>query len=362
MLEGFTLSYLAAVGILWFGLWGSAYVFVRMRPWRAQTRWARLGVRFLLSFGTLALVCLTLETGFALFYDATDSFSLVKTSQRWTARHVRLNNMDYRDRKDFTAAKPDDRYRILLLGDSFAYGHGIADVDKRFGDLLEQRCQQTFGAVEIYNVSEPGLSTAGEVKRLEEFAQRGPQSDAVLLIYNLNDLDDVAEESRYMVGTIILDKPSNVLFRESYLLNFLYYRYKQFSRPEFRDYFRWLTESYRGETWKRQTANFDSLRKQCDALGVKLLVVVFPFLHNLGAEYPFRHAHANLAEYWRPRADGYLDLLEVMEWNSSKDLVVNQFDAHPNETAHRLAAEAIWSDLLKSFLNDELSQDSRPGK
>ena len=44
---------------------------------------------------------------------------------------------------------------------------------------------------------------------------------------------------------------------------------------------------------------------------------------------------------WERLSVPHLDLLDVFEGEPPEDLVVNPYDAHPNEHAHRLAAAAI---------------------
>ena len=81
----------------------------------------------------------------------------------------------------------------------------------------------------------------------------------------------------------------------------------------------------------------------------ELRVVVFPFLHNLGSDYPFRTAHQQLVEFCENKNMRVLDLEPVLATRAASDLTVNRFDAHPNELAHELAAKAIRSELLSDF-------------
>lgn len=355
MLQGFSEQYLLAMGGVWVALLLSLFLFAATKIWRSSKRVCRWGARvFLVSWVTLATACL-FETCFALFYDATDSFGLAKTSQRWNQRHIHLNNFGFRDRKDFTLKPKEAVFRLLLVGDSFTFGHGVAEPEGRFGDILEQRGREaTGGRFEIYNLSQPGLSTAGAIQLLTQQFQSGMTGDAVLYVYNLNDVEDLSEDSKYIIGTIILDQPQNVILREAYLPNFLYYRFSQLSRPEVRDYFHWLQDAYTGDAWKRQAEQFDRLRELCQAHDVTLSVVVFPFLHDLG-DYKFSQAHQTLMWYWKEHETPTLDLLPVMRYHQNERLVVNRYDAHPNERAHALAADAIWSELLKLQLENRRS-------
>ena len=355
MLDGFSDEYLIVIGLAWLAVILSPLFVGWLQPWRSRRAWLRRATKVGLCLWTLAFTLLGAETAFALFYDTTDTFALCKTSKRWYERHVQPNNMGFRDRKTFTPQKPSGRQRIVLLGDSFAFGHGIKDPADRFGDVVEARCvEASGGAWELYNLSQPGLPTSLMLKRLDQLADDGFELDVLLLAYNLNDVEDLDENSRYIVGTIILDQPSNWVLSECYLPNFLYYRSSQFSRPEVRDYFDWLTAAYEGEGWARQRAQLDELREWCDRNEVELLVVMFPFLHTLGESYKFGPAHQTLNDYWRSHDVPVLDLLDVLQPHAAEGLTVNRFDGHPNERAHALAGEAMWEDLLKERINGKV--------
>ena len=360
MLVGLPEDYLIVSGIGWGTVILAMVIFASLRPWKAHTRIVRILARLFLAVWTLIVLLASLETGFALLYDTTDSFSLTNVSRRWYERHVRYNNMGYRDDKSFQLTVPKGEKRIMIIGDSFTFGHGIADIANRFSDVLENRCHQELGANwEIDNFALPALATSSQLSLLRELGERGLQADLCLLVYCLNDIEDLVPDSRIIVGTIILDLPSHWLFRRTYFPNFLYYRYRQFSRPEVRGYFEWLAEAYRGPVWNEQVKQLDELRHWCSDSETPLLVALFPFLTNLGPEYPFEEAHRKLRDYFARHQVPCLDLLETFRAHRNERLVVNRFDAHPNERAHALAAEAIWDNLLEDRLRQVTPEPKR---
>src|SRR5262249_37218153 len=120
----------------------------------------------------------------------------------------------------------------------------------------------------------------------------------------------------------------------------------QAQRPEVRNYYGDLADAYRSVAWNGMREKLDELRWFCKKQQIDLRIVIFPFLHNLGPDYPFDAAHERIAEFCRQAAVPCLDLKPARLPHVGEGLTVNRFDAHPNERAHALAAEAIEKDLL----------------
>jgi hypothetical protein len=81
----------------------------------------------------------------------------------------------------------------------------------------------------------------------------------------------------------------------------------------------------------------------------ELMVVTFPFLHDLGDDYAYRDVHERLDPFWNASDVPQLDLLPIYEGYEPGKLAVGSVDAHPNEFEHGLAAAAIGE-----FLEPEL--------
>ena len=103
--------------------------------------------------------------------------------------------------------------------------------------------------------------------------------------------------------------------------------------------------------WPGYQNRLERLRSAVVTGGGELLVVTFPYLDQLGPNYPFRAVHRQLDQFWKDLGVPHLDLLPVYERNLERALVVNRFDAHPNELAHGIAAEAM-DDFLAHQIRD----------
>jgi len=352
MLVGLSPEYVQWMLAAWAALAFYVLAVLFLRPWRERRGLVRTGFKISLSLWLLAFAAVLAETLFVSLYSTTDAFGLSLVSQRWNERFVQRNNWECRDRKRYEGDIPPGRKRLAIVGDSFAFGHGVRRIEDRFGDLLERRLNaETSDRWEVYNLAEPGADTGWESRTLHALGREYKfRADVVLLSYVLNDLEDLVPENKYIVGTIILDNPQNFFCRRFYLPNFLYYRMTQFRRPEFRNYFSWLKDAYSGDIWARQRKRLDSVKRWCDEHHAKLAVVVFPFLNNFRKDYIFEEAHGVLKNYFAETKTPELDLLPVYRRVEGQSLVVGSFDAHPNETAHRIAAEEIWTHLLKDLV------------
>ena len=307
----------------------------------------------------IVLVGLTgVELYFAVVYDTTDSFSMTNVSKKWFSMHVEPGQRPlklggglgilYRDDHDLPASRADgDHEHVVFVGDSFTFGHGVKRVGDRFSNLLADSLDADHpGRFGVTNLSNAGVDLHWVEKLLQElFAAKFPV-DRVVYVVCLNDIETFHPRHETYYVDLQQHAPSFFLWKHTYFFNLMYFRLRQFTVPDFHDYYQFVREYYDGEPWLRMQRKLDAVAALCRAHGAQLDVVVFPFLHNLGADYPFREVHAQWAEWGRRRGVGVLDLVETLEPHVGEGLTVNRYDAHPNERAHKLVAEALRAGLF----------------
>jgi hypothetical protein len=103
-----------------------------------------------------------------------------------------------------------DRIRILLLGDSYVYGTGLRDFDRRLGDLLEEELNKKTkpGTFEVVTLAEGGASTYLQASWLASIEESGSAYmddkglqrvlepfDALVLGYVNNDVVPLVEQT-----------------------------------------------------------------------------------------------------------------------------------------------------------------------
>lgn len=171
---------------------GCGWVGLEFRRWRGEARGVGIPVALLIGFLPLSLI--PLETYFRFVYDASDANANLRTCRHWHRRHVQLNEWGYRDVEFEPMERFDESLRIVLLGDSFAFGQGI---DER-ADLLNVQLERALGeagtgdrAVRVFNLAHWGIDTQQET---EIFLADGVslRPHAVVLVYCFNDISKAA--------------------------------------------------------------------------------------------------------------------------------------------------------------------------
>jgi hypothetical protein len=84
-------------------------------------------------------------------------------------------------------------------------------------------------------------------------------------------------------------------------------------------------------------------------------VVIFPlFPYGWGDNYPFSYIHEKLHSVLEKAGLPYVDLLpHLKDLDHSSLEYIPYNDPHPSELADRIAAEALWQELMRSGLTPE---------
>jgi lysophospholipase L1-like esterase len=256
-----------------------------------------------------------------------------------------INSRGYRD-LERTIPKPARVRRVVCLGDSFTWGVGVL-----FGDAWPQRVERLLARDgqrwEAVNLGEPGLNTVQEASKLDaEGLAYGP--DVVVLAYVLNDSEDAnAAETRRAADWLedrrrAASAPPSLLDRSA-LLSLVRVRLKATieNRRRIADFHAMYAEDYQG--WAEGRRALRAIGGLCRAHGVPLVVAIFPLFGNpLDDSYPFTGEHAKVASAAAEAGAKVLDLLPQYRGLDWRLLVVDgAADEHPNEVAHRIAAQAI---------------------
>ena len=106
---------------------------------------------------------------------------------RFQRAAVRTNSCGMRG-PDYTIAKPENTFRIAVIGDSFTFGWGVEESQTFVAQMEQTLNRHSKGAprYEVMNFGVPGYSTFQEVARFEELALDF-SPDAVVVFFVEND-------------------------------------------------------------------------------------------------------------------------------------------------------------------------------
>jgi len=287
------------------------------------------------------------ETYYRYVYDESDSMNITLTSLKWYKKHFRYNNFGFRDNVDYVLQAPVDRPRISFLGDSFTAGAGINDVEDRFVNIIRKE-----NSWDVHSLATCGDDTLTELKIVEKLAASDYQTDFYILVYNLNDATDMSSDGRSAMRRIIANyESSSILRNRSYFIDTMYYRYKRQHDQKVKDHFYLLPNDYQGESWGHMTSALLRLNKLVRDRGAKLLVVIFPLVHAIDREkaYPYQAIHTQMNNLLEENSIPYTDLLDPLLQYRDRQLTANRYDGHPNDFAHRVAAEHIRNLIVQQL-------------
>jgi hypothetical protein len=349
--------------VLGMGLWLLLMVVTPPLLVRLRRRWKesrrRIRVVYFSLTVWLCLVPLTLlEVGFALLYDTTDSFDMTNVSNRWFDVHVAPDvrqlafsegtGISFRGPDEFPLQPPDSVEHVVFLGDSFTFGHGVPSVSDRFSNILDTSLSAGTRSADlrkpdclVSNLSWPGTDLLWVESVLQHVFATGGRIDRAVYVLCLNDIESLHDPRMKQSTELQTFDPPTFLFRDTYFYNWLYFRSQLLFRSDVRDYYSFVLEYYSSEPWERFAVALMRTQTLCRDNDCELSVVVFPFMHNLGPEYPFRGIHEQIVELCEQRQIPVVDLEPDLTARASAGLTVNRFDAHPNEQAHAIVAETI---------------------
>ncbi len=295
-------------------------------------------------------------------------------------RFVRLNHEGFRDVEHALHRRSGVR-RLLLVGDSYAFGAGLRDTSERFGEQLQSALAAASGEEwEVIIVSRPGVNTLDETALLERGLAYAP--DAVLLLYVFNDANylagrraagEIAErpgravraeaerepvfETPRSVGALL--HPIRLLYWNSFLFQELYVRWrfakikliKRGGSPAAKDVYR-TPELLRQHLM--DLARFVSL---ADSANTPVRIV--PIDQGVPSDSDRTDRYRTFVEAARAVGLPVWTLGDAYRGVALDEMVVNRFDGHPNAVGIQLAVDVIAPKLLAEMLSPTDTVPSR---
>jgi lysophospholipase L1-like esterase len=340
--------------------------FVKLLDFRRSRRKARrptwpanLGLGLCLSLGLVT----SIEWYYALFVDRCDSFNKTNLSKRWFELHFdrQRNNETFRDSRDLHPRIPRGLRRIIFLGDSFTAGHGVPNLEDRFSNQFEADLEKRFpGRFVVANMGECGYDITLVDGLIDVLIGKRYDVDTVVYAYVLNDIEWFDPRTSELIKSVQSREPRFFLFSQTYFLNWAYCRSQVFAGSSGGDYFPHLRDAYDGPAWDKVANRLIAMRDKCRNAGIDFRLMLFPFIQSIGPDYSFQPVHEKIAAFCQREGIPFCDVTSLYRRHLKEGLVVSRFDAHPNERAHRLAADVLRDELFADLFHPESSPRERP--
>lgn len=253
----------------------------------------------------------------------------------------------------FRGAEPSPasgRRRIVLVGDSFAFGYGVAD-DETLAHFIEGELRSAHGAeVEVLNLGVPGYGVHQMDALVRKTLDRY-RPDVVIL--QMVKADVLRQPPASQTSGAWLDEGVRAVLRRSALAAIVMPPLKRALMVlRGTDAASILSEAVVRELWARDAGRINALHAYLAGRGIPLVFV----------PYTAHESHRALVEMARSDLnDGILIVddmyrrmreysLEHHEARIENDLLRIPDDNHPTGASYRIAAEAVVETLVKANL------------
>lgn len=273
----------------------------------------------------------------------------------------------------YSINKKEGIFRILVLGDSTAYGQGVKRTETFSKRLEEMLNNDGKGRFEVINSGFCGIDTMQELEILlnngpdkinrpelpgEGYQGMAYRPDMILLQYTVgNDAQWYGPGGlelypphrwkdgvrRYNYGDYAIPLSETIdrwLTKNSRFYLFFLNKYHGFlTRLGLRNEVDRIRAMYQPHLvgWQRSAYALGRIGEIARANSIPAVIVIWA----TGNDNSLADVHKLVGSVGRERGFHVLDLAEAVEW-PKEDFAVSKTDGHPNAKAHNIAAEAIY--------------------
>ncbi|MCP1385659.1 GDSL-type esterase/lipase family protein [Runella salmonicolor] len=282
-----------------------------------------------------------LEIAF-MFVSQSHEGDLSKASQIWFAKYWKpITAEGYRD---FPKTGVEKKKKVLVLGDSFAAGHGLDKTEERFSDQLEQKLGADKYAV--YNLGVSGSDTRDEFQRLQKFPVK---PDVLVLEYFPNDIERAARDAKLTLAEfkpyddIKLPGIGSLVMR-FYLPNYIYWQFPHMPPASITDF---VQKSYTDTTILNP--HLRDLQKIVDyarAHKAPMYVVMVPFLQNVEKSNGYTKP---IEDFFTNQQIPVVRLSEHLGPIPPKERIVGKNDGHASAKVNAVIADKLFEQMKVSI-------------
>ena len=265
-------------------------------------------------------------------------YALIPNLDReFAGARVVTNSLGLRDHRP--PHKSVDKKQVLVLGDSFTFGYGVA-LEESYPNLFEQILNETSEVTgyEVINAGVPGYDTVDEAELLRKII---PHYSPELVIVGLHPGDFMTRQQ--------VEKNLLVRVRETL-------RYRS-------AFFAWLQRIYKTKLIKyvpppksaltvdpetifhtpradRIKQAFLDIHETSASNGADMIVLIIaPLIH--WEHYPYKALHTSVGEFCGENSIHFVDPLDAFSQHDAASLWLSPNDSHYNAEANRIVARAL---------------------
>lgn len=259
-------------------------------------------------------------------------------------------------------------FRVMVLGDSYIHGGGIAFKDA-FSQQLKtmlQNANSRFDNVYVLDISKPSSNNFDNVQAYFDFAEKF-KPNLVVLGYNYNDVEgnldqkvtqnDVDSFAKKKVSSNqnkgIVKKIYDILYKSKVVEFVLHNAHDEMKAHGYimpNSVFDVTLKSYyeNRPSWVKSKVLLQNLIDDCRKNNSQLMVVKFTEINLLEYTNLFERTDKTIKAFFdgQPSVD-YFNLTDIFKGEKTKDYILSKYDGHPNEKAHKRIATAVFEEIKK---------------
>lgn len=257
--------------------------------------------------------------------------------------------------------KPPGKIRLIAIGDSFTYGHGLKP-----GDPWPRQLEAMLnaGGTDRFEVLNCGIGDTDVMATTRLFTEHllALRPDAVIYGWYLNDplqspdfaaksrslMDRSRDEAKHIKGRYVSVGWQTVTGAQRYCAIYDLIRDKLTGRELGRMSLDWINGMYgpdNADGWAESQRLLKLMADACRKEGAVLHLAVWPMLIDLGSDYPLAPAHAAIERACAEAKIPHVDLRDPLQACPGDAAILHPVDRHPSKQACRIAAQAIRSHL-----------------
>ncbi len=270
--------------------------------------------------------------------------------KEWVQTKILYNKDGFRDR-DYSFKKPDNVFRILIVGDSQTFGHGIDRLEDTYPKKLETSLNAAAGSkkFEVLSFARPGWNSDSHLQYLYKKGL-SYQPDLIILSLYHNDILPPAYFDCDSTDLDLFDESHffSPVLKSSAFYNFLKFRINRAleasgSKP---NYIQCRKQIYNSRGWDMQRLYLDTIIGTAKKNKIHFMMTVIPVLFKLSEDYPMRFAHEKLKNFCGERNLRCVDFFEEgISGSDARDFIISEGDRHLNEKGTELIANVLFGIL-----------------